>query len=67
LARETVKAVEHLQVPDDMEEVLREAAKHPLTRDEIREQRISFVMGMMPEGSTLTREEIKELIDNLDG
>ena len=67
MARDTVKSVEDLQVPDNMEEVLREATKHILTRDEIRAQRISFVIGMMPDNNKLTREEIEELIDNQYG
>ena len=61
-----LKSVDDIQVPDDIEEKLREAAKHRLTRDELRAQRISFAMGMMSHKSKMTREEVEKLLDSED-
>ena len=44
-----------------LEERLRAAVKQELTPKEIRAQRISFAMGMLPHNSTTTREYIEEL------
>ena len=51
-----------LPVPDNLDELVRQAAKKDLTLDELREQRISFVVGMMPGDSTMTRRDIEELL-----
>ena len=53
--------------PDDFDEQLRKSVQPTLTRGEIREQKISFVMGMMPRRSTMTRQEVAELLDSQYG
>ena len=52
-----------------LEEQLRAAvaAGRNMTREQIREQRISFVYGQLPATSTMTREEVAALIDRTDG
>lgn len=45
-----------------MDEYLRSVAKPYLSVEEIRAQRISFVMGMLPEKSTTTREQVEEIL-----
>lgn len=50
-----------------VEELLASLPEGPLTREEIREQKISFTMGMLPKSSTMTREEVAELIDSQYG
>ena len=61
------QAIEDAQASKNFDELLREAAKKPLTRDEIRAQRISFAMGMMSHKNNMTREEVAKLIDSEDG
>ncbi|MYC35991.1 MAG: hypothetical protein F4X66_03640 [Chloroflexi bacterium] len=48
--------------PNVMEEYLRSVAKENLSIEEIRAQRISFVMGMLPHESTMTRERVEEIL-----
>ena len=55
------------QEPDEIDVRLRDSVRPALTREEIREQKISFVMGMMSERSTMTREEVAELLDSQYG
>ena len=47
----------------ELDELLASKADKPLTLDEIRAQRLSFVMGMLPSGITLTRKDVKELLE----
>ena len=35
----------------------------PLSADEVRAQRLSFVMGMLPHDCTMTREQVQEILD----
>ena len=46
-----------------LNELLQESAQRSLTPDEIREQRISYAMGILPHDSTATREETEALVD----
>ena len=46
----------------DIEVLLRRSAKESLTLEEIRAQRLSFVMGMLPHDTTMTREQVAELL-----
>ena len=46
--------------PDFPQDALIEAAGRPLTLDEIREQRISWVTGMM--GGKMSEEQVKKLL-----
>ena len=56
-----------MSVPDDFEETLR-ASVYPTLADMPKEmrraQRISFMMGMLPRGVKMTREEVEEYVDN---
>ena len=49
---------------EKIEEMLRSRAKKSLTPEEIRAQRLSFVMGMLPHDSTMTRERVQEILDS---
>ena len=44
------------------DEILREAAKRPMTLQERREQEVSFVYGMGGRQCGLTREQVAELL-----
>lgn len=52
-----------VEVPDNLDEVLREAVKRGMTPEEKRAQRVSWIMGMLPKNSTTTRAEIQKRID----
>ena len=62
MENDELEPVTALPVPDNLEELLRQAAKKDLTLDELRAQRISFAVGMMPGDSTMTRRDIEELL-----
>ena len=57
-----LESITTMQVPDNLDELMRRAAKRDLTLAELLEQRISFVIGMMPSDSTMTRRDIEELL-----
>ncbi len=46
---------------------LKRSAGRPLTREEVTDQRISWVFGNLPRGSTLTREEVARLLESSAG
>ena len=48
-------------------ERLKQAAKRRMTREEIMEQRISWVYGNMARKSELTRDEVERLVRARDG
>lgn len=43
------------------------AAKQTITREELHEQRVSFIMGGLPEASTVTREHIERVLAQIEG
>lgn len=42
-------------------------ASHPITKRELTSQRVSFIYGNLPEGSTITREQIEARITYTEG
>ena len=46
---------------------LREAAGRPMSREEVRAQKISFILGMMPHDSTITRQQVEDIVDRSAG
>ncbi len=46
---------------------LKRAAKRELTSEEIQKQRVSFVYGNLPNGSTLTIDQVEKVLAKLDG
>ncbi len=58
---------EPLKIDEELEQRLRKAAATPMTKEEVRRQRISFVYGNLPQSSTLTREEVEKLLDAREG
>lgn len=56
-----LSALDHdAQADDLLSDRLKEAAKHKMTPGEIWDQRVSFIMGTLPEESTVTREQVIE-------
>ncbi len=47
----------------EIEELLRKCDKRPLTPQEIQAQRLSFVMGMLPYDTTMTRLQVQDILD----
>lgn len=41
---------------------LRASSAKPMTREQRRRQRISFIVGGLPEGSTITRSQIEAVL-----
>ena len=64
---------EEIPIPGDFdswEEFIRSVSYPSLEampKDERRAQRISFIMGMLPKGVKMTREEVEEFIDSQQG
>lgn len=50
-----------------LEELLKRAAKHKMTREEVNEQRISFVYGMLPANNKTTRDEVRRHLEEIYG
>ena len=46
-----------------LEALLEKARNHVMTAAEIREQRISFTYGMLPFSSTLTKDDVRKLLE----
>ena len=57
---------DNAQTDTDLLEKLKEAGQR-MTADEVREQKVSFVMGSLSKDSTITREHIKSELDRLPG
>lgn len=54
--------------PDgELDELIREASKKPLTVEDIRAQRVSFAVGMMSSRNKMSREEIEKLAKRIYG
>ena len=58
---DNVKTDEHLL------RLLQEAAGKQLSAQEVRDQRVSFILGNMPKDSTVTREEVAAVLNNIEG
>ena len=51
----------------DLFRALQSAAGVEMTQSEVREQKISFVLGMIDETNDMTRADVAKLIDERDG
>jgi hypothetical protein len=43
------------------------AAKHEMTAEEVRRQRVSFVYGNLPHDNPMTRNQVADAIKRLEG
>lgn len=48
-------------------ERLHDAAKRPVSSEELRKQRVSFVYGNMPADSSMTRHQVRVALERLEG
>jgi hypothetical protein len=46
---------------------LSQASKFHTTRDQLRRQRVSFIFGALPKNSTITRQQIENVLDKVEG
>ncbi len=60
-----IKSIDDLEIPENLNELMKESAKRKMTREERREQAISWVIGMMPHGIELSREEAERIVDRV--
>lgn len=44
-------------------DALEQAASRELSHEEIERQRVSFVMGMLDQNNTMTREEVRDVLN----
>lgn len=50
-----------------LEALVAHARNHRMTASERREQRVSLIMGLRSQRSTLTREKVEELVEETEG
>lgn len=48
-------------------ELIEKAKRHRITPAERRAQQVSWIMSGMMRGSTMTREEVERMLDEMDG
>ena len=46
---------------------LKDASSRPLSADELRKQRVSFIMGSLKDSSTVTRARVREILAEQEG
>ena len=51
----------------ELEAWIREQAKRPMTREEMQEQRVSLVVGMMPRSSTWSTTQVADFVNSRYG
>jgi|HigsolmetaAR204D_1030405.scaffolds.fasta_scaffold12944_4 hypothetical protein len=52
----------NLQTDPKLLEALEKAVQEPVTAETIRKQRVSFIMGVLGNESTITRERVTEIL-----
>jgi len=53
----------HYKYDKRFEKRLKKAARREMTPEEMKEQRVSFAMGMLPADSPITKDEMRKLLD----
>ena len=56
-----------LKTKESLLSALRQASKHVPTPEELRRQRVSFIMGSLKESSGVTRAKIQEVLEEQEG
>lgn len=56
-----------IQTRPELLQALRDAASSPLTADEVYRQRVSFIMGMLKDDSTVTRAKVTQVLAEQEG
>ncbi len=56
-----------LKTQESLLNALRNALRHQPTHEELRKQRISFIMGCIGNSSNVTRSRVQEILDKQEG
>lgn len=56
-----------IKTDKELLESLRYAASRELSRAELLAQRVSFIIGNLPKESTITREQVEEILEQHEG
>ena len=67
IEHEGARAMTNLHTDPKLLAKLEESATRQMSEDEIRKQRVSYVMGMLKEDSPLTRERVRDIINQQQG
>lgn len=57
----------YLKDSADLAAQIRKAVSRPMSREELREQKLNFVTGMLPRGCSMTRKDVADLLDKTYG
>jgi len=57
----------NIKTQESLLRTLEKASKHPPSKQEVREQRVSFIMAGVKANSGVTRDRIKEVLAAQDG
>ncbi len=57
----------NLKTKESLLSNLKAAAKRPTSPDELRKQRVSFIMGTLKDNSTVTKSQITEILAAQEG
>jgi hypothetical protein len=66
-ANTTGETVTEIQTNQVLLDALEKASSRTPSFDEMDKQRLSFVMGALPEGNDMTREEVQEVLERQEG
>lgn len=50
-----------------LQEIAKKAREHVISPEEKRAQRLSMIMGLRSKSSTLTRDEVASMLDQIEG
>lgn len=56
-----------LKTKESLLTALKQASERPLSADELRKQRVSFIMGSLKESSTVTRSQVEAELARMEG
>jgi len=56
-----------LKTQQSLLDALKKAAQRPMNADELHRQRVSFIMGSLDVDSTITREDVEEILARHEG
>jgi len=59
--------VTELKTRESLLDALREAAKRPMSAEELHRQRVSFIMGSLSADSTISRDEVEDILAKHEG
>jgi hypothetical protein len=61
------QAVTELKTPQSLLDALRKAAEQSQSEDDVKQQRVSFIMGSLSESSDVTHARVREVLARQEG